>query len=451
MDTRNGERALTEAKMPATSHIIDLEHASMSYAKPNGEPLVVLDDISCSLRSGEILGLLGRSGSGKSTLLRIAAGLLAPSQGNVFYRGAPLRGPAEGIAVVFQTFALFPWLTVLENVMTSLDALGVPRDRARVRALSAIGEIGLAGFEGAYPRELSGGMRQRVGFARALVIDPAALLMDEPFSALDVLTAESLRTDFIDVWLGQQCPIDSVLLVTHNIEEAVLLCDRVIVISSKPGRISAEIPIDLKYPRNRFDGNFREIVENIYSILTARTALSLKEMRALGGGVMQPLPNVSPYAIERVIEKLAGPPIDGRVKLSTIAHPLLPHVDNILTVAEVLPILEFAELSDGQLQLTPAGRIFATSDPQERKRLFKEHLLNFVPLAGHIVNVLQERKGHRAPRIRFKAELEDSLSADDAETTLRTIINWGRYAELFSYDDRTRTFIVGASPDLAAG
>lgn len=181
-------------------------------------------------------------------------------------------------------------------------------------------------------------------------------------------------------------------------------------------------------------------MENIYSILTARTALSLKEMRALGGGAMQPLPNVSPYAIERVIEKLAGPPIDGRVKLSTIAHPLLPHVDNILTVAEVLPILEFAELSDGQLQLTPAGRIFATSDPEERKRLFKEHLLNFVPLAGHIVNVLQER-----------TELEDSLSADDAETTLRTIINWGRYAELFSYDDRTRTFIVGASPDLAAG
>jgi NitT/TauT family transport system ATP-binding protein len=447
MGTQNGEHDLTEAHAPATSTIIDLQHISMSYAKPSGEPLVVLDDVSCSLRSGEILGLLGRSGSGKSTLLRIAAGLVAPTRGEVFYRGAPLRGPSEGIAVVFQTFALFPWLTVLENVMTSLDALGMPRERARARAASAIEEIGLTGFEGAYPRELSGGMRQRVGFARALVIDPAALFMDEPFSALDVLTAESLRTDFIDVWLGQQCPIDSVLLVTHNIEEAVLLCDRVIVISSKPGRISAEIPIDLRYPRNRFDGNFREIVENIYSILTARTALSLQEMRASGGGVVQPLPNVSPYAIGRVIEKLAGPPIDGRVKLSTIAHPLLPNVDNILIVAEVLPILEFAELADGELALTPAGRIFAASGPEERKRLFKEHVLNFVPLAGHIINVLQERPVHRAPLIRFKSQLEDSLSPDDAETTLRTIISWGRYAGLFGYDDRSQTFTLAPQDD----
>jgi NitT/TauT family transport system ATP-binding protein len=446
MLTANGECVLTEtAARPNGKAVIELQNVSMSFAKPSGEPLIVLADVDVSLRRGEILGVLGRSGSGKSTLLRITAGLMTPSQGRVLYRGAPLLGPAEGIAVVFQSFALFPWLTVMQNVMTSLDALGMPHEQANARALSAIAAIGLNGFEAAYPRELSGGMRQRVGFARAIVIDPAALLMDEPFSALDVLTAENLRTDFIDLWLGQQCPIQSVMLVTHNIEEAVLLCDRILVVSSRPGRVGAEIPVDLGHPRNRFDPRFRAIVDNIYSILTARTVLSLQEMRKLGAGATHPLPNVSPYGIERVVERLASAPFDGTAQLSKIANPLIAHVDNVLIVAEVLQLLEFGEITDGAVRLTTAGRVFAASDAVERKRLFREHLLNFVPLAGHIVDVLQERESHRAPRIRFKSELEDRLSADDAETTLRAITNWGRYAELFTYDDRSRAFTLIAT------
>jgi len=439
MPTAKERRALTNSAK--ATPIIDLQTVSMSFAKRTGEPLAVVSDIDMTLRRGEILGLLGRSGSGKSTLLRVAAGLMAPTSGRVLYLGAPLRGPAAGIAVVFQTFALFPWLTVMENVMTSLDALGMPEDRARERALSTIEAVGLRGFEAAYPRELSGGMRQRVGFARALVIDPVALLMDEPFSALDILTAESLRTDFIDLWLGQQCPIQSVLLVTHNIEEAVLLCNRIFIISGKPGRLGAEIPVMLDHPRNRFDPRFQEIVDNIYAILTARTAESLAEMRRSGKSVTQ-LPNVSAYGIARVVEKLAAPPFDGVATLSKIAHPLIPHVDNVLIVAEVLETLEFGELAEGELRLTAGGQVFARSGADDRKRLFKEHLTNFVPFAEHIVQVLNEREDHQAPRNRFKLELEDHLTADDAEITLRTLINWGRYAGLFAYDDRHRMFTL---------
>src|SRR5215469_5511015 len=235
---------------PDCMPIIDLRRVCKSYQKPSGEPLPVLEGIDVSIHEDEILGLLGRSGSGKSTMLRTIGGLISPSAGEVLYRGAPLSGPPEGISIVFQTFALFPWLTVLENVEIALDALAIPRDEVRQRALAAIDLIGLDGFQSAYPRELSGGMRQRVGFARAIVIEPTLLLMDEPFSALDVLTAELLRTDLIELWQDEKLPIKSVLLVTHNIEEAVLMCDRVMVLSSNPGRIAAEIGNPLPHPRN---------------------------------------------------------------------------------------------------------------------------------------------------------------------------------------------------------
>ena len=419
---------------------IDLRKVSMVFAKPSGEPLPVLADIDMSLRNGEILGLLGRSGSGKSTLLRIAGGLIKPTSGEVRYRGAPLAGPSEGIAVVFQTFALFPWLTVLENVEAGLDALGLPRDEARRRAQSAIDLIGLDGFQSAYPRELSGGMRQRVGFARAIVTQPVVLLMDEPFSALDVLTAETLRTDFLDLWIERELPTNSVLMVTHNVEEAVLMCDRVLILASNPGRIAAEIPIPLAQPRNRLDGEFRSIVDEIYSVLTARTVASIGAMGQVHGGLVQPLPRASVSRISGLVEKLAAPPYGGEAELATLASALTLEVDDLFPIAEALHILEFAELKDAALKLTAAGRVFAHGGTEERKRLFREHLLRFVPLAAHICRVLGDRESRSAPRMRFQIELEDHLTGPDAQGTLRRATAWGRYAELFAYDDKTRMF-----------
>jgi NitT/TauT family transport system ATP-binding protein len=411
----------------------------MAFAKPSGEPLTVLADINITLHSGEILGLLGRSGSGKSTLLRIAGGLVKPTAGEVIYRGAALTGPAEGIAMVFQTFALFPWLTVLENVEAGLNALGLPRNEVIERANVAIDRIGLNGFETAYPRELSGGMRQRVGFARALVIDPRLLLMDEPFSALDVLTAETLRTDFIDLWMSGELPTESVLLVTHNIEEALLICDRILILSSKPARVTAEIQVTLEHPRNRLDPAFRETMDNIYAILTSRTAESVEAQSKVAGGRVQLLPLVSVHRVTRMAEMLAAQPHE-QMELATIVQRHALKDDDVFATAEALHILEFGELRQGSIKLTAAGLAFAKSEDQDRERLFKEHLVRFVPLAAHICQVLDERHGRAAPRVRFESELEDHLTRSDAEQTLRTCIAWGRYCELFEYDDKARSF-----------
>jgi NitT/TauT family transport system ATP-binding protein len=421
------------------SPIIDLRNICMAFARRSGEPLPVLEHINVSIRAGEIIGLLGRSGSGKSTLLRIAAGLMKPTSGEVVYRGAHLTEPAEGIAVVFQTFALFPWLTVLENVEAGLDALGLPRGQARQRAQEAIDLIGLDGFQSAYPRELSGGMRQRVGFARAMATRPDVLLMDEPFSALDVLTAETLRTDFLDLWEERQLPTKSVLMVTHNIEEAVLMCDRLLVLSSNPARIAAEIAVTIPRPRNRLDDEFSNIVDNVYSVLTARTIASLGALKQAHGHV-QPLPPAPVSRMSGLIEILEAPPYRGQAELDILASSLSLDINHLFPIAEALHILEFAELKDGALKLTAAGHVFARSNIDERKRLFREHLLRFVPLTAHICRVLHERGSRGAPRLRFDIELEDHLTHREAERTLRAATAWGRYAELFAYDDKTGTF-----------
>src|SRR5271156_4104164 len=288
------------------SPLLRCSQVRKAFPKPDGEELLVLDGMNLELREGQIMGLLGRSGSGKSTLLRLIAGLAEPSAGEVQYLGHPVVGPARGIAMVFQSFALFPWLTVFENVALGLEAQNMPRAEIRKRSLAAIDLIGLDGFESAYPRELSGGMRQRVGFARALVVHPNILLMDEPFSALDVLTAETLRTDFLDLWAEGRMPIKGVILVTHNIEEAVLMCDRILLFSTNPGRIISDIAVDLKQPRNRLDAQFRELVEKIYVAMTAR-----KGPPPLIGAVVPAitintvLPRVSANLLSGFIETLA--------------------------------------------------------------------------------------------------------------------------------------------------
>jgi len=418
--------------------VLTVKGVRQGFQKGSGE-LLVLDDVDVSLKDGEIVALLGRSGSGKSTLLRIIAGLIKPSAGEVTYRGELLKGPADGVAMVFQTFALFPWLTVLQNVEAGLEALGVEPKESRKRALAAIDLIGLDGFESAYPRELSGGMRQRVGFARALVVDPTILLMDEPFSALDVLTAETLRTDLLDLWTEKKLPTKSVLLVTHNIEEAVFMADRILVFSSNPGRVAAEIKVPFPHPRNRLDPIFRQMVDEIYAKMTARPAPDSKG-KIKGVEIGTWIPRVSTNIMAGLIETVAAAPYSGRADLPEIARSLQLEGDDLFPAAEALQNLGFAEVREGDIHLTMPGRVFAEADTQQRKRMFSDHLLRFFPLASHIRRVLDERPGHRAPRVRFEQELEDYLSDDAAEETIDTIINWGRYGEIFSYEDQAEMF-----------
>ena len=427
---------LLQRPLGSRNEILNLKDVNHGFDKTQSD-LLVLDGVNLTLPEGEIVGMLGRSGSGKSTLLRIIAGLIEPTGGDVTYLGKPLDGPAKGVAMVFQTFALFPWLTVLQNVEAGLEALGIGAQKRRERALAAIDLIGLDGFENAYPRELSGGMRQRVGFARALVVDPTLLLMDEPFSALDVLTAENLRTDLLDLWTQGKMPIKSMLIVTHNIEEAVFMCDRILVLSSNPGRVIAEIKVPFKHPRNRLDPAFRSLVDDIYAKMTAR---QLGEEKKKGLELSSWLPEVSTNLMAGLIETLAADPYHGRADMPEIARTLQLEVDDLFPVAEVLQHLAFAEIREGDIFLTPPARVFAELGTQERKTMFAEHLLRHVPLATQIKKVLNERPGHRAPRVRFEQELEDFLSDSAAKETLDAVINWGRYGEIFSYNDKTELF-----------
>jgi NitT/TauT family transport system ATP-binding protein len=423
--------------------LLAVEAVRKSFPKPDGAELLVLDGVNLRLLEGQIVGLLGRSGSGKSTLLRLIAGLSQPSAGSLRYLGEPIDGPADGIAMVFQSFAIFPWLSVFENVALGLEAQRLPKAEIRRRSLAAIDMIGLDGFESAYPRELSGGMRQRVGFARALVVHPNILLMDEPFSALDVLTAETLRTDFLDLWSEGRMPIKAVILVTHNIEEAALMCDRILVFGSNPGRILSEIEVKLPQPRNRLDPSFRELVERIYVEMTARPqagAASGRSERFPGLGVGSVLPRVSSNLLSGLMETVAAAPFNGTADLPKIASDLQMEIDELFPVAETLQMMRFAEVEGGDIRLTDAGLAFASAELDERKRLFARQLLNYVPLAAHIRRVLDERASHKAPKRRFSDELEDFMDEHAAEQTLRAVISLGRYAEAFAYDDEHAMF-----------
>jgi NitT/TauT family transport system ATP-binding protein len=419
--------------------LLDIHALRQSFPRADGGEHLVLDGVELALAEGQIVGLLGRTGSGKSTLLRLIAGLARPSSGSITYLGNPVNAPAPGIAMVFQSFALFPWLTVLENVQLGLEALGLPEPEIRKRAIAAIDLIGLDGYESAYPRELSGGMRQRVGFARALVVHPNILLMDEPFSALDVLTAETLRTDFLELWGEGKLPIKGVVLVTHNIEEAVLMCDRILLFSTNPGRIISEIRVDLKQPRNRLDPQFRDLVEKIYVAMTARKQSPVAVADRVAT-IDTMLPRVSANLLSGLIETLAVAPFNGKADLPVLADELHLELDELFPVSESLQMLHFAEIEGGDIKLTDVGKQFAEFGMDDRKKLFQRQLLAYVPLAAHIRRVLQERANHSAPKSRFLDELEDHMSLEDAEHTLRAVIAWGRYAEVFAYDDDSGAF-----------
>ncbi len=405
-----------------------------TYRTPDHLGRLVLDHVDFALRDGEIVAILGKSGSGKSTFLRILAGLVPPSDGIVEYRGQPVGQPVHGIAMVFQSYALFPWLTVLGNVELGLEAQGMSAAERRRRAVAAIDLIGLDGFENAYPKELSGGMRQRVGFARALVVNPDILLLDEPFSSLDVLTAETLRGDLLDLWDDKRIPTKGIVLVSHNIEEAVEIADRVLIFGSDPGRIRADIPIAQPRPRPAHSAGFRQIVDQVYTLLTETARDGRRGAKPEPIGIGYRLPDASVQQLSGLIDTLTEAPYHGRADLPHLADEENLVIDELFPLIETLQLLGFAQVSGGDIELTALGRAYAEADMLARKQLFAEALLKHVPLAVHIRRVLDERPGHRAPAARFLREIEDHLSEEEAERVLETAINWGRHAEIFAYN-----------------
>ena len=416
--------------------IIELAGVGKSFRSADGSARPVLEGVDFRLNAGEIVALLGPSGSGKSTLLRIMAGLIGVDAGTVRYREQPLYAPARGIAMVFQSFALFPWLTVQQNVELGLEARGVaPVERAR-RAEAAIALIGLAGFEGALPRELSGGMRHRVGIARALVVEPEVLLMDEAFSALDVLTGERLREDILKLWDGGAMPTKSMLVVSHNIEEAVLRADRVLIFASDPGRVRVAVPISLPRPRDSESADVRVLVDEIYALMTAGAGARAAHGPARAS-LTERLPEADVSHMEGLLELLAEDAFQGRADLPRLAdeseladHDLLPN-------AQALSLLGFARLADGDLLLTPRGRRYVEGSHTVRQRLFGQQLLEHVALAAHIRHSLEQDASGELPEESFLALLRDSMDAAEAERVLRTTIEWGRYGEVFEYDFHT--------------
>ncbi|HSS08624.1 MAG TPA: nitrate/sulfonate/bicarbonate ABC transporter ATP-binding protein, partial [Acidimicrobiales bacterium] len=381
-----------------------------------------------------------KSGSGKSTLLRCIAGLIAPSSGEVRYEGQPLNGACEGISMVFQSFALLPWLTVLQNVELGLEARGVPEEQRRAHAERAIDQIGLDGFESAYPKELSGGMRQRVGFARALVVEPAALLMDEPFSALDVLTAENLRTELLRLWETHDFPTKAILIVTHNIEESVLLADRIFVLSSNPGRIKTEIRVVLPRPRDRRAPAFEQLVDEIYGIMTGRaegpsTAELIEVASAAGSPIELPLPPATVGGLAGLLEILES--VGGKADLPDLARELVFEVDDLLPLVDAAQLLGLADVHDADIELTKIGRDFVAADILTSKQLFAEQAKEHAPLVRSICKALANTKDGTLDERFFLDLLRRGFSEDEARDQLETAIDWGRYGELFEYDADT--------------
>lgn len=416
--------------------ILQANNIYKSFRKKDKNELYVLENIDFSLRENEIVALLGKSGSGKSTLLRILAGLIPATKGEVKYYDKTITKPIKGISMVFQNFALLPWLNVLQNVELGLEAQGVAEDERRKRALHAIDTIGMDGFESAFPKELSGGMCQRVGFARALVMEPELLILDEPFSALDVLTAESLKNDLMNLWHKKKTNIKGMILVTHNIEEAAMMADRILIFGHNPGHIKADFRVDIPYPRTTHSSPIQQVVDRVYTLMTSESSnKGALKTRILS--LSYRLPSVSPEEISGLMDTMNAEFENKTIDLPELADSIMMNMDELFSLTETLEIIGFATISQGDIKLTQIGEQFTSADILEKKKIFANSLMENLPLISYIKRVLEERHNHTVSEERFLSKIEDYLSEKEAERVLRTAIDWGRYAELFAYDYNT--------------
>jgi NitT/TauT family transport system ATP-binding protein len=439
-----------EPQLPEPAEtLIEGRQIEKSYAQPDGRDIQIIAPMDLAVESGIICALLGPSGSGKSTLLRILSGLTAPSSGTVLVHGQPLDAGALNIGMVFQSFALFPWLTVLENVEAPLAAKGLEHPERHRQALQALAIVGLKGFENAYPKELSGGMKQRVGFARALAVEPEVLFMDEPFSALDVLTAESLRRELMELWINDQIPTKSIFLVTHNIEEAVLLADRVVVLGTHPAKIRADFRISLPQPRDRKSAEFLIYVDYIYKVMTQPELEfgPVTKLPSLRKASMQVLPHATAGGMAGLLEFLNDR--GGREDLYHLAEELLMEVDDLFPIVDEAVMLGFAESTEGDVQITAAGKEFAEADITTRKKLFRDAVLSHVTLIQQIRNALERKSDRAVPLEFFRDVLDKHFSQEDVQHQLDAALNWGRYAEIFTYDSQSDRLLLDDAASVA--
>jgi NitT/TauT family transport system ATP-binding protein len=412
--------------------LLKLQDVGKSYGRPP-KIFQAVRGVNLEIKVGEYVCLLGPSGCGKSTLLRIITGLNPATEGTILYRGQPLQGVNPHATIVFQTFALYPWLTVEENVDVALKARGVvPADR-RQKALKLIDTVGLDGFESAYPRELSGGMRQKVGFARAMAVEPELLCLDEPFSALDVLSAEALRGELMELWLSKAIPTKAILMVTHNIEEAVLMADRIVVMAKDPGHVVTEIPVTINHPRRRKDTAFQAIVDRVYAAVAGQTVKPAEGQATSPGQPGQKLPTARLNALAGLLEKLSAE--GGHADLYRLSGELVLELDDLLPLVEAGEMLGFITVQEGDLHLTPLGQAYAEASILARKELIAGRILR-LPATRWIYETLQADDNHRVDKDYFLDILRGNFG-DYAETQLDTAVNWGRYAELFAFDDDT--------------
>ncbi|WP_081415297.1 nitrate/sulfonate/bicarbonate ABC transporter ATP-binding protein [Ectobacillus panaciterrae] len=419
--------------------LVDVNQVTKKYDISNTADVTILENINLKIAEGEFVSILGPSGSGKSTLLRIIAGLVAPTQGSVSYNGVPIQGTNPGVSMVFQSFALFPWLTVLENVKLGLENKSLLNEEKERKALEIIDMVGLDGFKGAYPKELSGGMRQRVGIGRALAMEPDILLMDEPFSALDVLTAENLKRDLLELWTEKKIPTKSIMMVTHSIEEAVYMSDRAIVLSRDPARIIADIPITLSHWREKQDTHFTELVDKIYSILTHRETKSVV-VSDTQRKKLQSIPEAPSGALTGFIELLDD--LGSKADLYKLADQFSLNLEDFLPIVEATSLLGFANVQQGDIDLTPTGHQFAEANVLERKDIFKRQVLKHVPMMEKILWTLQSKSNNKMPREFFDEIYKQHFGSEEAAHQLDITIDWGRYAELFAYEEATKQLFL---------
>ena len=417
-----------------TEALLQLEHVFQSYGD-GARRFTAVENVNLNLSVGEFVALLGPSGCGKSTLLRIIAGLQKATQGKVLYRGQQLEGVNPHTSIIFQTFALFPWLTVLENVSLALKAKGVEKHERDKKAEDLLDRVGLDGFESAYPRELSGGMRQKVGFARAMAVEPELLCMDEPFSALDVLSAESLRGELLELWTEGKIPTKAILMVSHNIEEAVFLADRIVVMDKEPGRIIAEHKIDLPHPRNRKSVEFQSHVDQVYAVLAGQTRPEKEELGTAPGevGITRHLPEVEISDLAGLLENLAEGD-NQKHDIYLLEDKLGITSDQLLKLTEAAELLGFSSIAKGDIELTALGQAFADASILARKEIFAS-CVRRIPLMRWLLHMLHSAEDRRLKIEVILTALSLDFSTEEAEKQIEVLIKWGRYGELFVYDD----------------